>query len=157
MRISWPPQGGQFTGTAQGKCVRGGVRARASTFGARARRFATVGTKIIADLEKCFQESISLNLLILLRDRPCQELIIVSSNFRGFTVSLWEHQFATLYLFHAYPLCGTPLTVCPGQNNPKDPPVLKNTTFYYTPISTPLWTLLWEEKCFQFPGKCAMR
>ena len=35
----------------------------------------TVGTKIIADPEKCFQALISgKNLLILLRDRPCLEL-----------------------------------------------------------------------------------
>ena len=42
------------------------------------------GTKIIADPEKCFQELISQNLLILLRDRSCLELIIVSSNFQAF-------------------------------------------------------------------------
>ena len=36
----------------------------------------TVGTKIIVDPEK----SASRKLLILLRDRPCLELIIVSSN-----------------------------------------------------------------------------
>ena len=40
----------------------------------------TVGTKIIADPEKCFQELISERLLIFLRDGPCLELIIVSSN-----------------------------------------------------------------------------
>ena len=44
----------------------------------------TVGTKIIADPEKCFQELISDKLLILLWDRPCLELIIVSSNFQAF-------------------------------------------------------------------------
>ena len=43
----------------------------------------TVGTKIIADPEKCFQELISKELLILLRDGPCLELIIVSSNFQA--------------------------------------------------------------------------
>ena len=43
----------------------------------------TVGTKIIADPEKCFQELISEKLLILLRDRPCLELIIVSINFKA--------------------------------------------------------------------------
>ena len=43
----------------------------------------TVGTKIIADPEKCFQELISEKLQILLRDRPCLEIIIVSSNFQA--------------------------------------------------------------------------
>ena len=43
----------------------------------------TVGTKIIADPKKCFQELISEKLLILLRDRPCLELIIVSSYIRA--------------------------------------------------------------------------
>ena len=43
----------------------------------------TVGTKIIADPEKCFQELISEKLLIFLRDGPCLELIIVSSNFQA--------------------------------------------------------------------------
>ena len=43
----------------------------------------TVGTKIIADPEKCFQEVISEKLLILLRDGPGLELIIVSSNFQA--------------------------------------------------------------------------
>ena len=43
----------------------------------------TVGTKIIADPEKCFQELISEKLLILLRDWPSLELIIVSSNFQA--------------------------------------------------------------------------
>ena len=43
----------------------------------------TVGTKIIAGPEKCFQELISEKLLILLRDRPCLELIIVSSNLQA--------------------------------------------------------------------------
>ena len=38
---------------------------------------------IIADPEKCFQELISENLQILLRDRPCPEIIIVSSNFQA--------------------------------------------------------------------------
>ena len=42
----------------------------------------TVGTKIIADPEKCFLELISEILLILLRDRPGLGLIIVSSNFQ---------------------------------------------------------------------------
>ena len=40
----------------------------------------TVGTKIIADSEKCFLQLISEKVLILLRDRLCLELIIVSSN-----------------------------------------------------------------------------
>ena len=44
---------------------------------------STVGTKIIADPEKCFQELISEKLLILLRDGHCVELIIVSSNFQA--------------------------------------------------------------------------
>ena len=44
----------------------------------------TVGTKIIADPEKCFRELISEKLLILLRDRPCLELIIISSHFQAF-------------------------------------------------------------------------
>ena len=43
----------------------------------------TVGTKIIADPEKCFQELISEKSLIFLRDGPCLELIIVSSNFQA--------------------------------------------------------------------------
>ena len=43
----------------------------------------TVGTKIIADPKKCFQELISEKLLILLRD-ICLELVIVSSYFSGF-------------------------------------------------------------------------
>ena len=47
------------------------------------RSSSTVGTKIIADPEKCFQELISEKLLILLRDRPCLELIIVSSKFQA--------------------------------------------------------------------------
>ena len=42
-----------------------------------------VGTKIIADPEKCFRELISEKLLILLRDRPCLELIFISSNFQA--------------------------------------------------------------------------
>ena len=42
----------------------------------------TVGTKIIADPEKCFQELIFEKLLIFLRDGSCLELIIVSSNFQ---------------------------------------------------------------------------
>ena len=33
----------------------------------------TVGTKIIADPEKCFQELISEKFLIFLRDGPCLE------------------------------------------------------------------------------------
>ena len=45
---------------------------------------STVGTKIIADPDKCFRELISEKLLILLRDRPCLEFIIVSSNFQAF-------------------------------------------------------------------------
>ena len=45
----------------------------------------TVGTKIIADPESCFQEFISEELLILLRDRPSGwlELFIASSNFQA--------------------------------------------------------------------------
>ena len=43
----------------------------------------TVGTKIIADPEKCFQELVSEKLLILLRDGPCLALIMVSSNFHA--------------------------------------------------------------------------
>ena len=43
----------------------------------------TVGTQIIADPGKRFQEWISGKLLILLRDRPCLEIIIVSSNFQA--------------------------------------------------------------------------
>ena len=43
----------------------------------------TVGTKIIADPEKCFRELIAEKLLILFRDRPCLGLIIVSSNFQA--------------------------------------------------------------------------
>ena len=50
----------------------------------------TVGTKILADPEKCFQELISEKLLILLRDGPCLELIIVSSNFQAFL--LWQEK-----------------------------------------------------------------
>ena len=42
----------------------------------------TVGTKIISDPEKCFRELISGKLLILLRHRPCLEIIIFSSNFQ---------------------------------------------------------------------------
>ena len=42
----------------------------------------TVGTKIIADPEKCFQELISEKLVILLRDGLCLELIIVPVIFR---------------------------------------------------------------------------
>ena len=38
---------------------------------------------MIADPEKCFQELISQKLLILLRDRPCLELILVSSHFQA--------------------------------------------------------------------------
>ena len=47
----------------------------------------TVGTKIIADPEKCFQELISEKLRILLRDWadwPCLELNIISGNFQAF-------------------------------------------------------------------------
>ena len=44
---------------------------------------ALSGPKIIADLEKCFRELISENLLMLLQDGPCLELIIVSSNFQA--------------------------------------------------------------------------
>ena len=40
-----------------------------------------VGTKIIADPD--FQESISEKIPILLRDRPCQELIILSSQIQA--------------------------------------------------------------------------
>ena len=47
----------------------------------------TVGTKIIADPEKCFQELISEQLLILLRDGPGLELVIVSSNFQALLLS----------------------------------------------------------------------
>ena len=43
----------------------------------------TVGTKSKADPETCFQELISENLLLLLRGRPCLELIIVSSNIQA--------------------------------------------------------------------------
>ena len=43
----------------------------------------TVGTKTIADPENCFQELISEKSLIFLRDGPCLELIIVSSNFQA--------------------------------------------------------------------------
>ena len=43
----------------------------------------TVGTRIIADPEKWFRELISETLLILSRDRPCLELIIVSSKFQA--------------------------------------------------------------------------
>ena len=42
----------------------------------------TVGTKVRADPEKCFQEIISGKLLSSLRDRPCLEVIIVSRIFR---------------------------------------------------------------------------
>ena len=46
--------------------------------------YSTVGTKIIADPEKCFQELInSEKLLILLGDRSCLELIIISSKFQA--------------------------------------------------------------------------
>ena len=43
----------------------------------------TVGTKIIADPENCFQELCSEKMLILLRERPCPEVFIVSSNFQA--------------------------------------------------------------------------
>ena len=39
----------------------------------------TVGTKIVMDPEKGVQELASENLLILLRDRPLLEVIIISS------------------------------------------------------------------------------
>ena len=38
---------------------------------------------MIADLELCFQELTSEEMLVLLRDRPCLELIILSSNFQA--------------------------------------------------------------------------
>ena len=44
---------------------------------------STVGTKIKADPEKSFQELFLEKLLTSLRDRPCLELIIVSSNFQA--------------------------------------------------------------------------
>ena len=57
----------------------------------------TVGTKILADPENCFQELISDNLLISMRDRPCLELIVVSSSFQALLFvqdklleSVWE-------------------------------------------------------------------
>ena len=37
----------------------------------------------MADPEKCFKELISEKLLILLRGRPCLELIIASSSFQA--------------------------------------------------------------------------
>ena len=43
----------------------------------------TVETKIIADPEEWFQELISEKLLLLLRDRLCLELIVVSSTFQA--------------------------------------------------------------------------
>ena len=46
----------------------------------------TAGTKVVADLEKCFQELISEKLLILLRDRPLLKLSNVSSNVQGFAL-----------------------------------------------------------------------
>ena len=46
-------------------------------------RPSTVGTKMIADPEKCFQEFISEKLLLFLRDRRCLELCFVSSNFQA--------------------------------------------------------------------------
>ena len=45
--------------------------------GAEGHRAFAVGTKIIADPEKYFQELISEKWLILLRDGPCLELIVV--------------------------------------------------------------------------------
>ena len=42
-----------------------------------------VETKIIADPDKSFQEFVSEELLILLRDRSCLELILVFSNFQA--------------------------------------------------------------------------
>ena len=44
----------------------------------------TVGTKTIADPEKCFQELISEELQILLWDRPCLELIFIDSSYQAF-------------------------------------------------------------------------
>ena len=41
---------------------------------------STVGSKSIADLEKCLQVFISEKVLMPLRDRPSLELMIVSSN-----------------------------------------------------------------------------
>ena len=55
---------------------------REGTLASATRRF-TVGTKIIADPGECFQELISGKSLILLRDRPCLEIIIASSNFQA--------------------------------------------------------------------------
>ena len=43
----------------------------------------TVGTKITAEPEKCFQELLSERLRIFLQDGLCLELIIVSSNFQA--------------------------------------------------------------------------
>ena len=43
----------------------------------------TVGTKAVADPEKCLQELTSEKLLILLWGGPCLELIMVSSNFQA--------------------------------------------------------------------------
>ena len=48
----------------------------------RLTKLTTVGTKIIADPEKGFQELTSEKLLIFFRDGSCLELIIVSSNFQ---------------------------------------------------------------------------
>ena len=42
-----------------------------------------VGRKIIVDPETCFQELITETVLVLLWERPCLELIIVSSNLQG--------------------------------------------------------------------------
>ena len=61
-----------------GICVSALLRSRLQTENPN-----TVGTKIIADPENCFQELISEKLLIFLRDGPCLELIIVSSNFQA--------------------------------------------------------------------------
>ena len=46
-------------------------------------KLTTVGTQIIADPGKCFQELMFDQLLILLQDGPCQELIILSSKFQA--------------------------------------------------------------------------
>ena len=44
-------------------------------------RLHIVGTEIIADPGNCFQDLIAEKLLMLLQDRPCLDLSIVSSNF----------------------------------------------------------------------------
>ena len=53
------------------------------TKGLFANYLCTVGTQILADPKPCFRELVSEKLLILLRDTPCLELIIMSSNFQG--------------------------------------------------------------------------